>query len=138
MLGQHWRLTEPGQQHAHFSTTYISSARNIMPVPVQRSLTPAHTIMYKLRSFRSLGSIKEQFQYVCYQGIPAFLPIPLRSLQLGLLKDRDWLRELSWDQSWHNLIGYPSSQRNPLVSQHYISPTEMFEMWKEFEKKKTE
>ncbi len=64
-------------------------------------------------------------------GIPAFLPIRACSLQLGLLRrDQEWLRYLSWDQSWQNLIGTEEEGLEQfLVSQHYVKPEEMLSLY---------
>ena len=82
-----------------------------------------------------MSSIGASFVHLKIGGVPAFLPIPLHSLQLGLLKeDQEWLRELSWDQSWKNLIGTGSITKENaistcLVTQHYIEPEEMLQMY---------
>ena len=80
-----------------------------------------------------MSSIGASFVHLKIGGVPAFLPIPLHSLQLGLLKeDQEWLRELSWDQSWKNLIGTTKEAAvvsSSLVTQHYISPEELFQLY---------
>jgi hypothetical protein len=48
--------------------------------------------------------------------------------------DQEWFRELSWDQSWKNLIGTGGTTKENaistwLVTQHYIEPEEMFQMY---------
>ena len=82
-----------------------------------------------------MSSIGASFVHLKIGGVPAFLPIPLHSLQLGLLKeDQEWLRELSWDQSWKNLIGTTKEDvavSFSLVTQHYISPEDLFQLYLE-------
>ena len=77
-----------------------------------------------------MSSIGASFVHLRIGGVPAFLPIPLHSLQLGLLKgDQEWLRELSWDQSWKNLIGTTKLNSPTLVTQHYVEPKDMYQMY---------
>lgn len=73
-----------------------------------------------------MSQINAQFIHLRVGGVPSFLPIPLHSLQLGLLsKDQEWFRHLSWDQSWQNLI---EERRSFVVTQHYIQPQEMIQL----------
>lgn len=70
-----------------------------------------------------MSRLGASFIHLRLGGVPSLLPIPLHSLQLGLLKkDQAWFRQLSWDQSWQNLI----ERRSFVVTQHYVSPSEMF------------
>ena len=67
--------------------------------------------------------VNASFVHLKVGGMPALLPIPLHSLQMGL--SNPWFRQLSrWDTSWKNLV----NQKNTsfVISQHYIKPEEMF------------
>ena len=67
--------------------------------------------------------VNASFVHLKVGRMPALLPIPLHSLQMGL--SNPWFRQLSrWDTSWKNLV----SQKNTsfVISQHYIKPEEMF------------
>ena len=79
-----------------------------------------------------MSSIGASFVHLRIGSLPAFLPIPLHSLQLGLLKrDQEWLRELSWDQSWKNFIGQTTNSNlitSKLISQHYTEPEDMYQL----------
>ena len=79
-----------------------------------------------------MSSIGASFVHLRIGSVPAFLPIPLHSLQLGLLKrDQEWLRELSWDESWKNLIGTTNQNliSSNLVTQHYIEPEDLYQLY---------
>ena len=79
-----------------------------------------------------MSSIGASFVHLRIGSLPAFLPIPLHSLQLGLLKrDQEWLRELSWDQSWKNFVGQTTKSNlisSNLISQHYTEPEDMYQL----------
>ena len=67
--------------------------------------------------------VNASFVHLKVGGMPALLPIPLYSLQMGL--SNPWFRQLSrWDTSWKNLLNQKDTSF--IISQHYIKPEEMF------------
>ena len=74
----------------------------------------------------SNSRVNASFVHLKVGGMPALLPIPLYSLQMGL--SNTWFRQLSsWDTSWKNLLNQKDTSF--IISQHYVKPEEMFTLY---------
>ncbi len=45
-----------------------------------------------------------------------------------------WFSDLSWDQSWRNLVGREADPAS-IISQHYVDPTTMFILYHKYKEK---